>query len=81
MLLQILVVFHVLETFSSKLHHCFGLLELMLLQISVVFCVLETFSYKPIIVVAYISLLNMSLNFELKISMLLKFIQVIWTCF
>ncbi len=46
------------------------LLYLMFLKLS---------AQSSIIVVAYISLLDMSLNFELKISMLRKLILVVWT--
>jgi len=50
------------------------LASMLFFQILVVFDVLEISAPSSIIVVACIVFLNMSLNFELKISMLLKFI-------
>jgi hypothetical protein len=47
---------------------------MLLLQILVVLDVLEISAPSSIIVVTCIGFLNMSLNFEFKISMLLKFI-------
>jgi hypothetical protein len=40
---------------------------------------LKLSAQSSIIVVAYIGFLDMSLNFELKISVLLKLILVVWT--
>jgi hypothetical protein len=43
------------------------------------FMFLKLLAQSSIVVVAYIGLLDMFLNFELKISMLLKLVLVVWT--
>jgi len=79
-LLLILVVFHVFETFSSKFHHCCSPLECCC-WFWLYFMFLKLSAPSSIIVLIDISFLDMFLNFELEISMLLKLIQIVWTCF
>jgi len=45
------------------------------------FMFLKLSAPSSIVIVACTGFLNMFLNFEIRISMLLKFIQVVWTCF
>jgi hypothetical protein len=64
MLLQILVIFHVLETFSSNLHHCCSLLEFCY-KFWLYFMFLKLSTPSSIIVVAY---LNVDVDFSSRIS-------------